>query len=240
MEALPHDIMGYDRAITVFSPDGRLLQVEYARKTVSQGTTAIGIVCKDGVVLVADKRIIEKLIVPESVEKVFQVDKHIGITLSGLISDGRILIERAQTKAQAHKITYDEPIDIITLTKDIANQQQLYTQYGGARPYGVSLLIAGIDESGPRLFMTEPSGIFFEYKATSMGDGSPVVKKFLNDNYKENMNTEAGVRLGLAALKEVLGKKFSKERIDVAIIDAGTKKYNKLSRLELDKYLKAK
>ena len=105
MEALPHEIMGYDRAITIFSPDGRLLQVEYARKTVSQGTTTVGVVCKDGVVLVADKRILEKLIVPQSIEKVFQVDKHIGATMSGLISDGRVLVQRAQAKAQSHKIT---------------------------------------------------------------------------------------------------------------------------------------
>jgi proteasome alpha subunit len=240
MEALPHDIMGYDRAITVFSPDGRLLQVEYARKTVSQGTTAIGIVCKDGVVLVADKRIIEKLIVAESVEKVFQIDKHIGITLSGLISDGRVLVQRAQTKAQAHKISYDEPIDVLTLTKDIADQQQLYTQYGGARPYGVALLIAGVDETGPKLFMTEPSGIFFEYKATSMGEGSVIANKFINDNYKEDMDIHAGIKLGLAALKEVLNKKFSKERIDVAVITTEKKQYKKLSKAELDKYLKIK
>lgn len=239
MEALPHDIMGYDRAITVFSPDGRLLQVEYARKTVSQGTTAIGIVCKDGVVLVADKRIIEKLIVPESVEKVFQVDKHIGVTLSGLLSDARVLIQKAQMKAQNHKITYDEPIDIISLAKDIADQQQLFTQYGGARPYGVALLFAGVDDSGPRLFMTEPSGILFEYKATSMGEGSAIVNKFLDENYKENMTIEDGIRMGIATLKEVLGKKFGKERIDIAIVPVSTKQYKKLTHTEIDKYLKA-
>lgn len=238
MEALPHDIMGYDRAITVFSPDGRLLQVEYARKTVSQGTTAIGMVCKDGVVLVADKRIIETLIVPESVEKVFQVDKHIGVTLSGLLSDARVLIQKAQTKAQSHKITYDEPIDIISLAKDIADQQQLFTQYGGARPYGVALLFAGVDDSGPRLFMTEPSGIFFEYKAISMGEGSAIVNKFLTSNYKDSINIEQGIKMGIAALKEVLGKKFGKERIDIAIVPSDTKVYKKLSHQEIDKYLR--
>jgi len=239
MEALPHDIMGYDRAITVFSPDGRLLQVEYARKTVSQGTTAIGIVCKDGVVLVADKRIIEKLIVPESVEKVFQVDKHIGVTLSGLLSDARVLIQKAQMKAQNHKIMYDESIDIMTLAKDIADQQQLFTQYGGARPYGVALLFAGVDESGPRLFMTEPSGILFEYKATSMGEGSAIVNKFLDENYKDNMTIEDGIKMGIATIKEVLGKKFGKERIDIAIVPVSTKLYKKLTHTEIDKYLKA-
>src|SRR3989338_6044704 len=102
---MSHQAMGYDRTSTMFSPDGRLLQVEYAKKTVKQGTSAIGVVCKDGVVLVADKRIVEKLIVPESVEKVFQVDEHIGATASGIISDGRVLIERSQVLSQQHKIT---------------------------------------------------------------------------------------------------------------------------------------
>lgn len=239
MEALPHEIMGYDRAITVFSPDGRLLQVEYARKTVSQGTTTVGIVCKDGVVLVADKRILEKLIVPQSIEKVFQIDKHIGATMSGLISDGRVLVQRAQNKAQSHKITYDEKIDVLSLVKDISDQQQMFTQYAGARPYGVALLVGGVDSTGPRLFMTEPSGIYFEYLATSMGEGSTVVNKFLDDNYKENMAIDQGVRLALNALKEVLGSKFSKDRIDIAIIPMDTKEFKKLQKAELEKYFKA-
>jgi len=239
MEALPHEIMGYDRAITVFSPDGRLLQVEYARKTVSQGTTTIGVICKDGVVLIADKRILEKLIVPQSIEKVFQVDKHIGATMSGLISDGRVLVQRAQNKAQNHKITYDEKIDVLSLVKDISDQQQMFTQYAGARPYGVALLVGGVDSTGPRLFMTEPSGIYFEYMATSMGENSTIVNKYLDDNYKENMTIEQGVKLALNALKEVLGNKFNKERIDIAIIPTDTKEYKKLSKAELEKYFKA-
>jgi proteasome alpha subunit len=216
-----------------------LLQVEYARKTVSQGTTTVGLVCKDGVVLVADKRILEKLIVPQSIEKVFQIDKHIGATMSGLISDGRVLVQKAQNKAQSHKITYDEKIDVLSLVKDISDQQQLFTQYAGARPYGVALLVGGVDSTGPRLFMTEPSGIYFEYLATSMGEGSQVVNKYLDDNYKENMTIDQGVKLALNALKEVLGTKFSKERIDIAIIPADTKEYKKLAKAELEKYFKA-
>ena len=158
--------------------------------------------------------------------------------MSGLISDGRVLIQRAQTKAQNHRITFDEPMDVFSLVKDISDQQQLFTQYAGARPYGVSLLVAGIDESGPRLFMTEPSGIFFEYKATSMGEGSAIVTKYLNSKYKETMTIEQGITLSLGALKEVLGAKFKKERIDIAVISSADKKYKKLSRAEIDKYLK--
>ena len=237
MPAMPVDLMGYDRAITVFSPDGRLLQVEYARKTVSQGATAIGIVCKDGVVLVADKRVLDKLIVASSIEKVFQIDTHIGCTMSGLISDGRILVERAQEEAQRHKLVYDEAIDIITLVRELCNYKQYYTQYAGVRPFGVSLLIAGVDEK-PRLFLTEPSGIFFEYKAVAIGEGAPIVNKILEEKYDENITVENGIELSMKAIKKFLGEKFSKDRIDVAIVDIQTKKYKKISGEELDKYTK--
>lgn len=235
-DMIPHDIMGYDRAITVFSPDGRLLQVEYAKKTVSQGATAIGIACKDGVVLVADKRIAEKLIVPESVEKVYQIDKHIGAAVTGIMSDGRVLIQKAQTKAQSHKITYDESIDVLSLVKDICDQQHIFTQYGGARPYGVALLIGGLDKSGAKLYLTEPSGIYFEYKATSIGEGAVIVNKFLSENYKEGISAEQGIKLGISALKKTLGARFNKDRIDIATI---TKQgFKKLGKTEIDKFTK--
>ena len=145
MQPMTHQMMGYDRAITMFSPDGRLLQVEYAKKTVRQGSTAIGMVCKDGVLFVTDKRIIDKLVVPESVEKIFQIDDHIGATASGILSDARVLIERAQLKAQQHKVTFDSPIDTLSIVKDMCNIKQICTQSGGLRPFGVSILVGGID-----------------------------------------------------------------------------------------------
>jgi proteasome alpha subunit len=239
MPAMPQRLMGYDRAITVFSPDGRLLQVEYARKTVSQGTTAIGIVCSDGVVLVADKRIIDPLVVPKSVEKVYQVDKHIGATMSGLISDGRILVQKAQDEAQRHRILYDEKIDVLGLVKEVCDHKQFYTQYAGTRPFGVSLLLAGVDEK-PRLFVTEPSGIYFEYSATSIGEGSTVTNKFLEEKYKPSMTTDEGIVLAIKALKKVLGSNFKKERIETAVIPSKTKKYRKLSEKEMEGYFKRK
>src|SRR3989339_1719157 len=166
-----HQMMGYDRAITMFSPDGRLLQVEYAKKTVRQGSTAIAMVCTDGLLFVTDKRIIDSLVVPESVEKVWQIDDHIGATASGILSDARVLIERAQLRAQQHKGTYDSPIDVLSIVKDISNLKQFCTQSGGLRPFGVSLLIAGIDDTGANLFETDPTGIYFQYKATVIGEG---------------------------------------------------------------------
>ena len=237
VKSMPHDIMGYDRAITVFSPDGRILQVEYAKKTVSQGATTIGMVCKDEIVLMADKKVAEKLIVPESVEKIFQIDKHIGSAATGIMSDGRTLIQRAQTSAQNHKIIYDESIDVMSLVKDISDQQHIYTQYGGVRPFGVALLIGGVDKTGARLFLTEPSGIYFEYKATSIGEGAQKVKDFLESNYKETISTEEGIKLGMTALKNALGKEFSKDRIDVAVI-CKNKGFKKLTKSEIEKMLK--
>ncbi len=232
---MSHQAMGYDRASIVFSPDGRLLQVEYAKKTVRQGTTAIGIVCKDGAVLVADKRIAEKLIVSSSVEKVFQVDEHIGATASGIISDGRILIEKSQVLAQQHKVTYDSPMQTESLVKEISNIKQLYTQVGGARPFGVSILFIGVDDE-PHLYVTDPTGIFFEYKATAIGEAETEVKEILNKDYKETITCEEAIKLAVSALKKVLGKEFSVDRIDGAFISSKDKKFIRLSRDQINKY----
>ncbi len=229
--------MGYDRTSTMFSPDGRLLQVEYAKKTVRQGTSALGLVCKDGVVLIADKRVLEKFIVPKSVEKVFQVDEHIGATASGIISDARILIERAQVLSQQHKVTYDGEIDLQSLVKEICNVKQAYTQYGGARPFGVSIIFAGIDNNEPKLFLTDVTGIFFEYKATAIGEGETELKSILDKEYKETLTVEDGIKLGVRALKKVLGKEFDLERIDGAYIKTAEKKFRRLDTSYLKKFL---
>ena len=179
--AMSHQMMGYDRTSTMFSPDGRLLQVEYAKKTVRQGTTAMGLVCKDGVLLVADKRVIDKFIVAKSIEKVFQIDDHVGATATGLLMDGRVLIEKAQVAAQQHKVTYDEPIDVQSLVKEICNYKQLFTQMGGVRPFGVSLIFGGVDnDNGPKLFLTDPTGIFFEYKAVVIGEAENEIREILD------------------------------------------------------------
>src|SRR3989338_2519009 len=186
-QATNHQMMGYDRTSTMFSPDGRLLQVEYAKKTVRQGSSAIGIVCKEGVLFVADKRIVDSLVVPESVEKIFQIDEHLGATASGILSDARVLVERAQVKAQQHRITYDSPIDTLSVVKEICDLKQICTQSGGLRPFGVSLLIAGIEDHTPRLYETDPTGIFFQYKATAIGEGEVEVEEILHNEYKSEL-----------------------------------------------------
>jgi proteasome alpha subunit len=225
--------MGYDRTSTMFSPDGRLLQVEYARKTVKQGTPAIGIICKEGVLLVADKRVSERLIISKSVEKIFQIDNHIAAAATGIISDGRILVERAQVTAQQHKVTFDEPIDIKSLVKEICNVKQAYTQYGGARPFGVSILFGGFDDE-PRLFVTDPTGIFFEYKATAIGEYEDEIKEFLNSEYKEDMSIQEGLKLAIKALKKVLGKDFDSDRVCGACV-CKNEEFRYLTKEEINK-----
>ena len=234
-QPMPHQLMGYDRAITMFSPDGRLLQVEYAKKTVRQGSTAIGMVCSDGVLLVADKRVVDSLVVPESVEKIWQIDEHIGAAASGILSDARVLIDRAQLKAQQNRVTYDSEIDTLTIVKDMCDLKQICTQSGGLRPFGVSILVAGIDDHTPRLFETDPIGIFFQYRATAIGEGEIEVEEILHNDYKPNLTIEEGLKLSLKALKKVLGENFKIERIDAAYINTTEKKFRRLMKSRIEK-----
>jgi len=241
MQPMPHQLMGYDRAITMFSPEGRLLQVEYAKKTVRQGSTAIGMVCKDGVLLVADKRLVDPLVVPEAVEKTFKIDDHIAAAASGILSDARVLIERAQIRAQQNRVTFDSPVDVLTVVKDVSDLKQICTQSAGLRPFGVSLLIAGIDEDGTkRLFETDPTGIFFQYKASVIGEGETEVEGFLHKNYKPDITIEDGIRLSVKALKKALGESFSINRLDCAYLDTKKRLYTKLSKQQLEKILAVK
>ncbi len=240
MQPLQHQMMGYDRAITMFSPDGRLLQVEYAKKTVRQGSTAIGISCKDGVILVTDKRLVDKLVVSESVEKIWQVDEHVGATASGIISDARFLIEKAQVLAQQHRVTYDSPVDILSIVRDICDVKQMTTMSGGYRPFGVSILIAGVDNGTPKLFETDPTGIYFQYKATVIGEAEPEIEEILYKEYQDNMSMDDGFKLALNALKKSLDKNFDPERIDAAFVSLKERKFTRLSKEDVAAYAKGK
>src|SRR3989344_5354967 len=230
---LNHQMMGYDRSSTMFSPDGRLLQVEYAKKAVRQGTTSLGIVCKDGVLLLADKRILEKLMIGQSIEKVFQVDDHIGASATGFLMDGRVLIERAQVIAQQNKVTYDTPIDLLSLVKDVANLKQAYTQFGGGRPFGVSILFAGVDDDEAKLYVTDVTGMYFQYKATAVGESEVQVKEILEKEYNENITMEDAMKLGISALKRVFGKEFDVDRLDAAYVSIKDKKFSRVEKEQL-------
>ncbi|HLC46462.1 MAG TPA: archaeal proteasome endopeptidase complex subunit alpha [Candidatus Nanoarchaeia archaeon] len=234
---MSHQVMGYDRAITMFSPDGRLLQVEYAKKTVRQGSTAIGLVCKDGVVLVADKRVIDPLIVSESVEKVFKIDDHIGATAAGILSDARVLIDRAQLRAQQHAVTYDTPVDTLSVVKEICDLKQICTQSAGLRPFGVSLLIVGIDSNGPTLYETDPTGIFFQYYAAVIGEKEVEIEEMLQKQYNKNLTVEEGLKLAMRSLVKVIDT-LQVEQLDCAVITSKDRKFFRLPAKEVEKILK--
>jgi len=211
--------MAYDRAITVFSPDGRLFQVEYAREAVKRGTTTVGLKFKDGVVLIVDKRIASRLMEPKSIEKIFKIDHHIGCATSGLVADARILVDQARVIAQVNKITYDENMGVEELVKRICDYKQNYTQYGGVRPFGTALLVAGVDELGEHLFETDPSGALVSYKAGSIGAGRNVVMEVFEELYQEGMAMEDAVELGLKALKKATEEeKLNPKAVEIGIV----------------------
>jgi len=234
---MQHQQMGYDRAATMFSPDGHLLQVEYAEKTIRLGSASIGVVCSDGVIIVADKKIKDPLMLKESASKIYEIDSHVMASAAGILSDARILIERAQLIAQQHRVTYDSPIDTETVIKEIANIKQNFTQYSGARPFGVSIMIAGINAKS-RLYTSDVTGNYFAFRATAIGENDERIKELLRENYKDNMNCEQAIKMCFDILKKILGKAFSVERIDVGVIKSKDKKLEQISHEGLKKYLK--
>lgn len=235
----PQATQAYDRAITVFSPDGRLFQVEYAKEAVRRGATAIGMVCSDGVVLVAYKNAPSKLLVPESMKKIFEIDGHISATASGLIADARRLIDIARTESQRHKIAYAQDITVEAIAKELCDLMQVYTQYGGIRPFGVSLLIGGVDDI-PRLYEAEPSGALTGYKACAIGSGKKEVEEFFEKEYKDSMTTIQGVSLALKALKKNTEIKLDMNNIEIAICSTTSKKFEILPEKEVEKHLLGK
>lgn len=214
--AQPPNYMAYDRAITVFSPDGRLLQVEYARQMVKNGITSIGVKVEEGIILATVKPLMQ-LAVADSYKKIQEVDEHIAFVSAGSLADARNLVEMARVKSQVNKITYGEPISVSSLTKYVCNRKHLVTQYAGVRPYGVGLLIGGTDETGPKLYETEPSGTMIEWKAQAIGRGAEKAKKILNKDYKENMSLREGGELILKALAAA-EKSVSPEKIEAVLI----------------------
>jgi proteasome alpha subunit len=217
MEDVQHQQMGYDRAAQTFSPDGHILQVEYAEKTVRLGSASIGMICKDGVILVSDRRQKDKLVVEGSANKVLEIDEHIMAVSAGIVSDARVLIDKARVLAQQHRVTYDSEANTEAIVKDIADVKQQFTQYGGARPFGVALMIAGFN-AVPRLYATDVSGNYFEYKAFAIGEDDEKLKEKLRQEHKHDLTCDEGVKLALKIFKELQEENFDKARFDVGII----------------------
>ena len=194
--------MAYDRGSTIFSPDGRLYQVEYAREAVKRGSVSVGVKTAEGVVLLAEKRVSSDLLVSDTIEKIYQVDDHLAVAASGHVADARQLVDFARTESQRNTYMYEEPLETDTLAKALGDHIQQYTQYGGTRPFGCALLIAGSTRDGPALIESEPSGAIIGYKAAGIGKGRSDVEETLEEGYEKGMSVEEGLELALRALLE--------------------------------------
>lgn len=227
----------YDRALTVFSPEGRLFQVEYALEAVRRGTLAIAIKSEEDVCLAAQIKIPSILMDADSIDKIFQVDEHVGVAISGLHADSRTLINYARVQAQSFRLTYDEPVRLSMLAKAIADLKQMYTQYGGIRPWGCALFFIAIDASGPEIYTTSPSGIYRSFKAYAIGTGEANAREYLLENYKENMTFEELIDFALKALKESIDEDATKENIRLAHIKGETKRFYMCNKDEVEEFL---
>ena len=223
--------MGYDRAATMFAPDGHILQVEYAEKTIRLGSASIGIVCKNSVVIVSDRRRKDKLVIEDSANKINEIDEHIIAIAAGISSDARVLIDKARILAQQHRVTYDSAVSTESIVRDIADIKQQFTQYGGARPFGVSMMFAGFDDK-PVLFTTDITGNYLRYKANAIGENDEKIKKLLREKYVDEMTSGEGIKLALEIFKEVQEDDFSIDRFDAGILEKG--KIEKLSGKEIE------
>ena len=226
---------GYDRAITVFSPDGRLYQVEYAIETVRRGTIAVGVKSKDGVILAVEEKP-RKLQTSSVTQKIFQVDDHIGIAAAGYIPDARSQVDNARFFSQSNRMIYDEPVEVETVAKHLADQCQQFTQYAGVRPYGVSLIISGVDQQGSTLYLTDPSGTYIPYHAVAIGSGSDQVTDFLEKNFKSDMSMEDASALATASIYLASDEKEGVKHIKMAHVKKDTKMLTNVSEQDIEKY----
>jgi len=227
----------YDSAITVFSPDGHLFQVEYAQEAVKKGSCAVAVRGKDLVVLCVEKKAVAKLQEDRTVRKIALLDEHVAMAFAGLTADARILINRARVECQSHRLTVEDPVTLEYITRHIAQLKQKYTQSNGRRPFGLSTLLVGFDADGtPRLYQTDPSGTYHEWRANAIGRSAKTVREFLEKNYEETaLDTEqATVKLALRALVEVV--QSGSKNMEVGVMRRG-ETLAMLDADEVEKYI---
>ncbi len=227
---------GYDMTPTMYSPDGRIYQVEYAIETVKRGTLAIGIICSDGVIIAVEENP-RALQVADVTQKIFQVDYHIGVAAAGYIPDARVQVDNARFFSQSSKLTYDEPVEVETVAKHLADQCHQFTQYSGVRPYGVALIIAGVDQKGGAIYVTDPSGTYVSYAAVAIGAGSEEVTDFMEKNYKPEMSLEDGAALATAAINLKSEKKDGVKHLKMSWVKKDKKIFEKVSESEIEKFV---
>ena len=229
---------GYDRAITVFSPDGRLYQVEYAIETVRRGTIAVGVKCKDGIIIAVEEKP-RKLQISNNAQKIFQIDDHVGVAAAGYIPDARSQVDNARFFSQSNKMIYDEPVDVETIAKHLADECQQYTQYAGVRPYGVALILGGVVNGTSQLYLTDPSGTYISYDAIAIGSGSDQVTDFLEKTYKSDLSLDEAATLATAGIYLSSEDKEGTNHIRMAYIKKDTGLYEIVSEEQITKYATA-
>lgn len=231
----------YDRGTNIFSPDGRLYQVEYAREAVRRGSVSVGVRARDGVVLAARKHVRSPLLEAEGIEKLHKIDDHIGVASAGHVADARRLVDFGRRRAQTDRLRYGEPIGVDPFTKAVTDHVQEFTQQGGARPFGAALLVGGVEprstqqasgstprddvepsiadeDPQPRLFETDPSGTPHEWRATAIGANDDTVQEYLEANYDTQSSVQSGVELALSALAAAEDGSLAPEEVSVATV----------------------
>jgi len=224
----------YDRALTIFSPEGRLYQVEYALEAVRRGTLIVGIKTENDVCLAAQIKVASTLMEIDSIDKLFKVDEHIGCAISGLHADSRVLINYARVQAQSYRLVYDEPVRLNMLVKSIADLKQMYTQYGGIRPFGCSLFFIGYDSDGPQIYTTSPSGIYRSFKAYALGSGETTAREFIEKEYNPTFSLKEIQLLAIRTIKESVEDDITAETIKISHISSEDKRYKLLSKSEVE------
>jgi len=228
---------GYDRAITVFSPDGRLYQVEYAIETVRRGTIAVGVKSKEGIVIAVEEKP-RKLQISDVAQKIFQIDDHVGVAAAGYIPDARSQVDNARFFSQSNKLVYDEAVEVETIAKHLADQSQQYTQYAGVRPFGVSLILGGVVNNTPQLYLTDPSGTYISYDAIAIGSGSDQVTDFLEKSYTGDLSLDEASALAVASIYLSSEDKEGTSHIRMAQIKKDTGLFEIVEKAQIENFAK--
>lgn len=236
MSQMLPEYMGYDRTISTFSPDGRLFQVEYAKEAVKKGTTSVGLTFNGGVILATVKQEMD-LAVPDTLEKLFKIDEHVGAVAAGLLADARVLVNQLRVNAQINRITFEEPANVLSLAKVLGDRMQFSTIYAGLRPFGASFLMGGIDSSGSHLIEADPSGMLYEWKAYAIGRGAAAANKMFSDKHKTKMVEQEALKLVIQVINKVEKTKDISKVLEIAIIRDKDKKFELLSEPDIKKLL---
>lgn len=227
----------YDRAITIFSPDGRLYQVEYAREAVKRGTASVGVATGESAVLLAHRRVSSPLRERDDIEKIVRIDDHVGAASAGHVNDARTLVDVLREQAQRNRAVYEEPIAVPTLVEQLCDEIQDHTQSGGVRPFGVSLLVGGVSDGEPRIFETDPSGSYYEWRASAIGARSGDIRETLEEQYEDGLDTGEGVGIAVEAIREHVEDDVGPEALSAAVVDADDATFAPLDTDELEEYI---